>query len=202
MLYCPNCGTDRRTVPPVDACPACGAAGIEGSSRPPAPPRAVTTPSEPSIAPVSAPAPQGRNPLAISAPIAVLAILFFGGGIAIWAYTKADANNDSDYASYSSGSILNPRPQPKVVVDEFKTLKDGEGITWKLPAGSYEIEMTATSDGASVKWVGADCEVAQEVPSYSTVCHLSKTGQMTVVNPTTFGMGPDVTVTVNVVRMP
>lgn len=89
----------------------------------------------------------------------------------------------------------------KVVVDQLVVLKDGESRIWKMDPGSYKIELTASDDGAAVKWVGANCLDSGQVKSLSTTCKFDQTGQMVVENPTAFGMGASVSVTVKLTRL-
>ena len=106
-------------------------------------------------------------------------------------------------ASCSAGGNgqQNTPPKDAVVADEFWTLKDGESHSLKLEPGMYRIEMTASGDGAQVEWVGADCAKSTEVKTYSSVCELTRTGQVVISNPTSFGMGQAATVTVKITKM-
>lgn len=93
------------------------------------------------------------------------------------------------------------RERPVVVVDALETIKDGGSISWKVPAGRYQLDMTSTSPGAGVEWIGASCGAAQEVKTYAGRCELESTGQLVVNNPTTLGLGDPVTVTVKLTRL-
>lgn len=89
-----------------------------------------------------------------------------------------------------------------VFLDAFETIHDGHSLSWKIPPGHYQLEMTATNDGAGVEWVGANCGQAQEVRNFATRCELVQTGQLVINNPSNFGLGADTTVTVKVTRLP
>lgn len=47
MIFCPHCGTDRRTVAPIAPCPACGGAGVAESGPAPLGPPATPTTAPP-----------------------------------------------------------------------------------------------------------------------------------------------------------
>ena len=92
-------------------------------------------------------------------------------------------------------------PTEKVVVDSLEGLDDGLFKAWKLDPGTYKVEMTASGDGASVKWVGSSCPGSEQTSEYSTVCEMKQTGQLIVENPTSFGAGASTTVTLKVTRI-
>ena len=92
-------------------------------------------------------------------------------------------------------------PSDKVVVDELAVLKDGESRIWKLDPGSYKVEMTASDDGAQVRWIGSSCGASGQVNELQTACRLEKTGQLVVENPTDLGLGASVSATVKVTRL-
>jgi len=89
----------------------------------------------------------------------------------------------------------------QVVVDKMESLKDGESISYKLEPGMYKLELTASSDGASVEWVGPNCPGTRETKTLSTVCEFTSTGQLVVKNPTTFGLGAPTTATVKLTKL-
>lgn len=99
----------------------------------------------------------------------------------------------------------NPSARPvltdQVLVDWHGSLKDGERISWKLPAGSYRLELTASNDGDTVEWLGSNCPATQPMTSLSTSCQMSSDGQLIVTNPTTFGLGAASMTTVKVTRV-
>lgn len=92
--------------------------------------------------------------------------------------------------------------QPKIIINQIKPLKDGEFASWKLDKGKYKLEMTASGDGAAVEWLGASCQSVKESPIFKTDCTFTQTGQLIVKNPTRFGLGDDISVTVRLVRLP
>ena len=51
-----------------------------------------------------------------------------------------------------------PPAIPQPVIDAFETLKDGNTISYRVRAGSYRLQVTATNDGAGVTWVGGQCQ--------------------------------------------
>ena len=89
----------------------------------------------------------------------------------------------------------------EVVIDKLVSLKDGYGTAWKLDPGTYKVELTASDDGVVVKWIGSSCPASGVVTNYSTICELTQTGQMSVDNPSAFGMGAGSTVTVKVTKL-
>jgi hypothetical protein len=102
-------------------------------------------------------------------------------------------------------AVADPPPvvlQESVIVNEFFTLKDGTASTWRIPPGRYRVEMTATNDGASVAWTGAACQVAKETRVFNSNCNMPQIGQLTIGNPTTFGLGADTSVTLTVTHLP
>ena len=91
-----------------------------------------------------------------------------------------------------------------VVVDETKTLDDGQSFSWPLEAGHYRVEMTATGDGAAVDWVGTPCEgtdALQQTGAWTQVCQLAEPGQVVVTNPTVLGTGDATNVVVKVTKL-
>ena len=93
------------------------------------------------------------------------------------------------------------QPTETVVLDSLEALKDGEFKAWKLDPGTYKVELTASGDGAAVKWVGSTCPGADETAEYSVTCEMKQTGQLIIENPTGFGIGATTTVTVKVTQI-
>ncbi len=89
----------------------------------------------------------------------------------------------------------------EVVVDELESIEDGHFVAWKLDPGTYKVELTASGDGATVKWVGSSCPGSAVTNEYSVTCEMTQTGQLIVENPSTFGRGAGTTVTVKVTRI-
>lgn len=92
-------------------------------------------------------------------------------------------------------------PSDRVVADQLVVLQDGESRIWKLDPGSYKVEMTASDDGALVRWVGSSCGASRQVSELMTVCRLEKTGQVIVENPTGLGLGASSSVTVKITKL-
>lgn len=84
------------------------------------------------------------------------------------------------------------------VADEFQTLPDGGGYTLKLNPGQYRIAMTASNDGATIKWVGVACpEAHKQTQKFDTECKLDSTSQLVVTNPGRgFGAASNITLVV------
>jgi len=95
------------------------------------------------------------------------------------------------------------KPRDVVIVDDLKILKDGEEWSFKLDAGTYKVELTASGDGASVSWVGSSCPGSgpRAVQTFSTICEMPGTGQLLVRNPSSFGMGQSVSITLKVTKL-
>ena len=92
-------------------------------------------------------------------------------------------------------------PRDEVVLDEMVPLKDGTLHAWKLPAGLYRVEMTASGDGAQIEWLGGSCPKTGESKAFSGVCELAQDGQLIVSNPSSFGLGAGSTVTVKITKL-
>lgn len=92
-------------------------------------------------------------------------------------------------------------PADQVVVDWSNWLKDGASVSWKLDPGTYRLELTANGDGITAEWVGASCPKTQPMRELTMTCEMTHTGQLVVTNPTTFGLGPQVSTTVKVTKL-
>lgn len=101
----------------------------------------------------------------------------------------------------SRGQPYIPYVTDQVVSDISKVLDDGAGITLKLDPGNYKLEMTANNDGATTEWIGGDCAKTQPMRQLNVTCNMPSTGQLVVTNPTTFGLGKQVSVTVKVTKL-
>jgi len=203
MLFCSSCGADRRAVAPIAPCPSCGAAGYSGASSADASPQGGNQSSGgPARPPNGEPArKKKRSALDISPPVAIAAVvvaalLFWAWGAARSDHAGASEAKEKDWQPYVEPTYQ--PPPPRLVIDEFPTLKEGEGLTWKLSPGTYELEITSTPDGAKIEWAGADCARAGETKDFRTTCVLTQTGQLQVTNPTTLGLGSAITVTIRV----
>jgi hypothetical protein len=93
-------------------------------------------------------------------------------------------------------------PSDTVIVDRMESLKDGTGVSFKLDPGTYKVDVTASNDGVTVKFIGSSCPGAEkETQNFSTICELTQTGQVTIDNPSTFGAGSGSTVTVKITKL-
>mgnify|MGYP003604830841 CR=1 FL=1 len=88
-----------------------------------------------------------------------------------------------------------------VVANETKTIADGYYLTYALPAGKYEAQISSSNNGVVVEWIGSsNCGKSGEVKTYDYACTLTQTGQLKITNPTTFFLGGDEVVTVKVTQ--
>lgn len=74
-------------------------------------------------------------------------------------------------------------------------LGDGESSTWTLQQGKYELDIEVKADGGytygvTVTWVGTDCPDAKESQRHHLFCAVAQTASLTVLNPTSLGLGP------------
>ena len=89
-----------------------------------------------------------------------------------------------------------------VVYDKLKILEDGQSLSiGPLDAATYRLELTASGDGAAVEWIGGNCRGTNETRGHTEECDLRQTGQVQVINPTTFGMGKSSSVTVKITKL-
>ena len=100
------------------------------------------------------------------------------------------------------GFLADTRQRPRVVLYETTSLQDGYSQKWDIPAGFYQLELSATNDGVAVEWLGSPCEGARETRYLSATCRMDHAGKLKITNPTTFGLGKDSTVTVKVTWIP
>ena len=100
-----------------------------------------------------------------------------------------------------SGQPYVPYVTDQVILDTSSVLKDGAGVSWKLEPGKYKLEMIANNDGATAEWVGGGCPKTQPTRELTMTCEMPRTGQLVVTNPTTFGLGAQVSVTVKVIKL-
>jgi hypothetical protein len=95
-------------------------------------------------------------------------------------------------------------PAEKVVYEKIETLRDGGSLSMAVMPGKYRVHMTATDDGAHVEWVGAAAlppACPKMTNTYTGEGRFDQTGQVVVNNPTTFGMGKTVTVTMTITAL-
>ncbi len=93
------------------------------------------------------------------------------------------------------------------LITESLSLKDGDGLNWALPDGTYEVEIGVTAmdgseSGVTVSWVGSDCPAQPEAQKHSFVCVVKSAASLQVMNPTRLGIGPMESGFVNVYRVP
>jgi len=205
MLFCSSCGADRRAVAPIAPCPACGAAGYAAGGAADAPQKGDDTQSGATARPANNDGEgrkKKRSALDISPPVAIAAIVVAGLLFWVWGAVRSDHAGASEAKDQGWQPYVEPAPppppSPRLVIDEFPTLNEGQGLTWKLSPGTYELEITSTPDGAKIEWAGADCARAGETKDFRTTCVLTQTGQLQVTNPTTLGLGSAITVTIRV----
>jgi hypothetical protein len=92
-------------------------------------------------------------------------------------------------------------PREQVVLDRFAKIADGGSEWHNVPAGSYRLHMTATSDGASVTWVGAACPGSPKSTVFDVDCTMPQDGQLEIGNPSLLGLGKTIAVTVKLTRL-
>lgn len=109
------------------------------------------------------------------------------------------------------GRVYRPAPlsAPTVVLDEPRlTMKDGEYSAWTISqAGRYRFVGQSRPNGLRVLWTkGVECNVATspvgEYKSLDTTCAVPSGVVLQVSNPTTFGMGPDETMSIYLAKLP
>jgi hypothetical protein len=111
-----------------------------------------------------------------------------------------EAELERALAAAEEARVAAMAPTEEVVIDEYETFGDGYRKSWRITPGRYTVEMTATGDGGKVTWTGVDCENSRETRSYDANCTVSRTAQLTVENPTAFGMGDSSTISVRVTK--
>lgn len=100
-----------------------------------------------------------------------------------------------------SGQPYVPYVTDQIISDTSKVLDDGAGITLKLEPGRYKLEMTANNDGADIEWVGGGCPKSQPMREATMSCEMSRQGQLIITNPTVFGIGKQVSVTMRLTKL-
>ena len=132
--------------------------------------------------------------------LSVIALLFAVG-------CSANQNSGLQFAGGSSSGSSEvdippaPTPQDVIVIDELEVFKDGSWKSWKLDRGNYFLELTASNDGVTIDWIGGMCGKTAPVNRTSTVCLMPDGGQIVVENPTTFGLGKSVSVTLRLTKL-
>lgn len=78
---------------------------------------------------------------------------------------------------------------------ETFTLTEGETRQFVIPSGSYRIDMTATAEGASLRWAEPGCAKSGESRSHSVLCQFDSPRTIIIENPTWLSMGGTAVVT-------
>lgn len=84
-----------------------------------------------------------------------------------------------------------------VLFNETKTIKDGDALSYPLPSVDVSVEISASTNGVIVEWVGGNCATTTEVKTYKSSCWMAQQGQLKIANPVTTLTG-DETVTVRI----
>lgn len=100
-----------------------------------------------------------------------------------------------------SGQPYVPYVTDQIIVDMSKVLDDGAGTMWKLEPGKYKLEMTANNDGADIEWVGGGCPKTQPMRETAMTCEMPGQGQLIITNPSVFGLGKQVSITVRLTKL-
>lgn len=93
-----------------------------------------------------------------------------------------------------------PAPTERVVVNYSDWLNDGGSVSWNLDPGTYRLDLTANNDGATVELLGSNCPATQPMRELTINCEITRPGQLVVTNPSVWGMGKKVSVTVRVTQ--
>lgn len=107
-------------------------------------------------------------------------------------HVPSDARQGQPYVPYVTD---------QVITNTTKVLKDGEGMSFPLGPGKYKLELTANNDGADAEWIGGGCPRTKPVKQTTMTCEMPQSGQLIITNPTTFGLGASVSVTVKVTKL-
>lgn len=127
----------------------------------------------------------------VGGPVAFLFLMLLAvGGFLLWRHLVQRASAPGSTYSRSG----------QTVIDEFRTLKEGQSLTFRVPPGTYSVRVTASNKGIKARWVGASCNASsREEKVYETTCSLPEEAQFVVENPTTVGLGPSEQVSVSAV---
>jgi hypothetical protein len=91
-------------------------------------------------------------------------------------------------------------PTDRPVIEWADGIRDGGNVAWKLPPGLYRLELTASNDGVTAEWLGANCPKTRPMTVLGMTCDLPRTGQLVITNPTTFGLGASSSVTIKITK--
>lgn len=104
-------------------------------------------------------------------------------------------------------SVDAPIAVAEQMITESLSLKDGDGLNWALPEGTYEVEVGVTAmdnsdSGVTLSWVGASCPPQPEAQKHVVSCTVLTAASLQVLNPTKLGLGPMATGYATVYRVP
>ena len=118
--------------------------------------------------------------------------------------TSEVRNEPTPKATETAGEQASPLiiiPSDRPVIEWADALRDGGYIAWELPPGLYHLELTASNDGVTAEWLGANCPKTRPMTVLGMTCDLPRTGQLVITNPTTFGLGASSSVTLKVTKL-
>lgn len=85
--------------------------------------------------------------------------------------------------------------------NEVQTISEGRYVTYTLPKGQYNAQISSSNNGIIIEWIGgSNCATSAEVKSYDFTCTLSQQGQLKISNPTLLHLGGDEIVTIKIVQ--
>ncbi len=90
----------------------------------------------------------------------------------------------------------------RVVVNNHGPLKDGDKWEFPLKPGIYEVQMSATADGAALEWQGCDCAGTGPSKKWAGRCRIDGAGKLIVRNPSVLGLGSETQVNLKVTKVP
>lgn len=93
------------------------------------------------------------------------------------------------------------RESDEVIADRMISIPDVAGRLFILESDRHKVEVAASNDAVTVTFVGPSCPgVEREIQTFSTICKLSRSGQIALSNPTFLGTGAGTTAMVTVTR--
>jgi hypothetical protein len=85
--------------------------------------------------------------------------------------------------------------------NEVQTISEGSYVTYALPKGQYNSQISSSNNGIIVEWIGgSNCATSIEVKSYNFTCTLNQQGQLKISNPTLLYLGGSEVVTIKIVQ--
>ena len=80
-------------------------------------------------------------------------------------------------------------------------LQDGQQVVYgPMSEATFKVQIRA-SVPVSVTWVGANCLEISNTLSYQTTCKPLELGQLTITNPSTFGLGASSSVSIVITQL-